>query len=121
MMVNGTKDPILRSILRLALIGQCYAALRTLKYEIVSRIPDSKSTFGSQQRSCRARVISGRRTFGSSTGTGHHGCFQGLLYQIGCERESVGLHNRLLDAASIVAISRVAQHLTQKGCEVGNG
>ena len=40
---------------------------------------------------------------------------QGLFYQIGCSGEPVGLHNRLLDPASIFTVSRVAQHLTEKG------
>jgi hypothetical protein len=54
----------------LKFLASSYAALRSWKYKIVSRIPDSKSTFGSQPRSLRAREISGRRTFGSSSGKG---------------------------------------------------
>src|SRR5260221_13690146 len=42
---------------------------------------------------------------------GHRGNSKGLFYQIGCKGESVGLHNRLLDPASIVPVSRVVQHL----------
>ena len=39
-----------------------------LKYSIVFVSPSRRSTFGSQPSSVRARVMSGRRTFGSSTG-----------------------------------------------------
>src|SRR3981081_722431 len=42
----------------------------SLKYKIVSRIPDSKSTCGSHPSSFLARVISGLLTLGSSTGSG---------------------------------------------------
>ena len=47
------------------------------KYSIVSRMPTSKSTFGSQPSTALARVMSGWRTFGSSTGSGQelHGRF----------------------------------------------
>ena len=40
---------------------------------------------------------------------------QGLFYQIGCSGEPVVLHNRFLDPAGIFTVSRVAQHLTEKG------
>jgi hypothetical protein len=40
------------------------------KYSIVRFIPSCRSTFGSQPSSVRARVMSGRRTFGSSCGSG---------------------------------------------------
>jgi len=46
-----------------------------LKYSIVFLIPSSKSTRGSQPRTSLARVISGWRTFGSSTGSGLNSIF----------------------------------------------
>jgi len=42
----------------------------SLKYKIVSRIPDSKSTCGSHSRSFLAPVISGLRTLASSSACG---------------------------------------------------
>jgi hypothetical protein len=41
-----------------------------LKYSIVLTSPSSSCTFGSQPRSVRARVMSGRRCLGSSVGSG---------------------------------------------------
>ncbi len=41
-----------------------------LKYSIVLRIPSTRSTVGSQPSNVRARVMSGRRTLGSSCGSG---------------------------------------------------
>ena len=40
------------------------------KYSMVLTSPSSSCTFGSQPRSVRARVMSGRRCFGSSVGSG---------------------------------------------------
>ena len=40
------------------------------KYSIVLTRPSSSATFGSQCNSVRARVMSGRRCFGSSVGSG---------------------------------------------------
>ena len=36
---------------------------------------------------------------------------QGRFYQIGCNREAVGLDDRLLEFTCIVPIDRVVQHL----------
>ena len=39
---------------------------------------------------------------------------KGRFYQIGCDRESVNLSNRLLQFARIFTIHRIVQYLTQK-------
>ena len=52
-----------------AATSESYAAL-LLKYSIDFLSPSSRPTVGSQPSSVRARVMSGRRCFGSSTGSG---------------------------------------------------
>ena len=47
-----------------------FSAIFFLKYSSVLVSPSSSGTFGSQPSSVRARVMSGCRTFGSSSGSG---------------------------------------------------